>query len=248
MQTAPGLLGLGGVGRTLISVSGRTLLLRVVPDQLLARVFGALEGLVLIGLAAGMFVAPGLVALLGSQTAIVAVGLFLPIIGLLIGRKLISLDASAVVPEEQLRLLQAIPIFAPLAPLTLERLARVMIPVDVPAGAVIIQQGDIGDRFYVLAEGEVDVTMDGRHVDAHGPGGYFGEVALLRNIPRTATVTARTPARLYALERDDFLEAVTGHAESAATAESVTRARYEDKRAEIAGTPQDPASTSVGQG
>ena len=107
-----------------------------------------------------------------------------------------------------------------------------MIPVDVPVGAIIIQQGDIGDRFYVLATGEVDVTMDGRQVDAHGPGGYFGEVALLRNIPRTATVIARTPAKLYALERNDFLEAVTGHPESVAAAATVSRARYEDKQAE----------------
>jgi signal-transduction protein with cAMP-binding, CBS, and nucleotidyltransferase domain len=195
-----------------------------------------------------MLVAPVLVALLGSQMAVIAVGLFLPLVGLAMGRRLISLDASAVVPEEQLRLLGAIPIFAPLATLTLERLARVMIPIEVPTGAVIIQQGDIGDRFYVLASGHVKVTMDGQHVDAHGPGGYFGEVALLRNIPRTATVIARTPVRLYALEREAFLEAVTGHPESAATAESITRARYEDKQAEIAGTPQDPASTSLGQG
>jgi MFS family permease len=234
LQTAPGLIGAAGAGRTVINVAGRTLLLRVVPDHLLARVFGVLEGLTLVGLAAGMLIAPVLVAALGPRPAILVVAALLPVVALLIWARLIRLDARSPVPVEQLRLLRAIPLFAPLSPPVLERLARSLVPLAASAGTIIIRQGDHGDRFSVLTSGEVDVFMNGRHIDAHGPGGYFGEVALLRDIPRTASVMARTAATLYALERDAFLAAVTGHPESARAADTISRARYEDRLRELA--------------
>ncbi len=98
-------------------------------------------------------------------------------------------------------------------------------PLHLEPGTVIVRQGDAGDRFYVIAEGEVEVTIDGKVVSSLGPGGYFGEIALLRDLPRTATATARTSVVLYALDREDFLAAVTGHAPSAQAAEQVVSSR-----------------------
>ena len=77
----------------------------------------------------------------------------------------------------------------------------------------------------MLVEGKVEVSEDGKPISSLDAGGYFGEIALLRDLPRTATVTARTPVVLYALDRDDFLAAVTGHAPSAQAAEDVVSAR-----------------------
>jgi MFS family permease len=107
----------------------------------------------------------------------------------------------------------------------LEELASRLVPVAVTAGSHIIRQGDPGDRFYVIEEGKADVLIDGRFVRTLVPGEYFGEIALLRDVPRTATVTASTDLALRALERDDFIAAVTGHAPSARAAGAVVSAR-----------------------
>ena len=109
--------------------------------------------------------------------------------------------------------------------MTLEQLASRLGRVRVPAGQVVFRLGDPGDRFYVIGEGEVAVTLDGRPPVRLGRGAYFGEIALLRDVPRTATVTARTEVELYALERDVFIAAVTGHAPSAEAADAVIASR-----------------------
>ena len=93
------------------------------------------------------------------------------------------------------------------------------------AGTEVVRQGDHGDRFYVIASGEVDVFIDGSQVRTFGPGEHFGEIALLRDVPRTATVKAKTDSELYALDRDEFLSAVTGHAESAEAADAIVASR-----------------------
>jgi CRP-like cAMP-binding protein len=115
--------------------------------------------------------------------------------------------------------------FAPLSAPTVERLAAHLIELRLPAGAEIIREGDPGDRFYVIEEGVVDVYGEGRRVSSLDAGGYFGEIALLRDVPRTATVRARTDVVLYALEREEFLGAVTGHAQSVESANAVIGAR-----------------------
>jgi CRP-like cAMP-binding protein len=109
--------------------------------------------------------------------------------------------------------------------MSIEHVAARLVPLRREVGSVIVKQGDAGDRFYLVAEGELEVTQDGTTIGQLGPGDYFGEIALLRDVARTASVTARTNTVLYALDREDFLAAVTGHPQSAEAAESVMSAR-----------------------
>jgi MFS family permease len=222
---APVLVGVAGVGRPLIDVAGRTLLQRVVPDRVLSRVFGVLEGLYMAGLAVGLAVIPALFALIGVRATFVVAGAFLPVLFLLLSRRLAEVDASATVSETRLALLRSLPIFAPLPAPAIERVASRLIPIEATAGTPIVRQGEPGDRFYIISDGEVTVSRDGHDVASLGGGCFFGEIALLRDALRNATVTARTRVRLYALERDDFLEVVTGHKQSAEAADAVTRER-----------------------
>ncbi len=228
---APVLVAVAGTGHPLIDVAGRTLLQRVVADRLLSRVFGVLEGLYMAGLALGLVIVPALLALLGERATFFVSGVFLPLLFLLASRRLAEIDAASVVPEAKLMLLRSLPLFAPLSAPVIERLALRLVPVEVDAGTAIVRQGDPGDRFYIVRDGEVAVSKDGRPVASLEQGDFFGEIALLRDVPRTATVTARTNVRLYALERDDFLEAVTGHPLSMEAADTVTRARLDDQGA-----------------
>ena len=226
---APVFVGVAGVGRPLIDVAGLTLLQRIVPDRVLSRVFGVLEGFRMAGLAIGLSVAPILFALLGQRATFVVAGAFLPVVFLLAWRPLASIDASVSVPTARLALLRSLPIFAPLSAPSLEQVASRLIPIEAPSGTEIVRQDDPGDRFYIIESGGVSVSKNGRQVAMLEGGDFFGEIALLREIPRTATVTAQKDTRLYALERDDFLEAVTGHPQSAEAAEAVTRTRLADR-------------------
>ena len=218
--------GLVGIGNTLVDVAGFTLVQRAVPDEVLARVFGVIQFLWFATTGLGALLTPFLIDWLGLQGAMVAVGLFCPVMVLVLGPRLVRIDAAATAPEEgELRLLRAIPIFAPLPGTTIEHLAARLAPLRFDPGTEIIRQGDPGDRFYLVAEGDVEVTADGKPVSTLHAGEYFGEIALLRDVPRTATVKAKTPVVLYALEREDFLAAVTGHAPSARAAEAVVGSR-----------------------
>jgi CRP-like cAMP-binding protein len=99
------------------------------------------------------------------------------------------------------------------------------VPVHAGGGEVVVRQGEPGDRFFIVAEGEIEVALDSGRRRVEGAGSYFGEIALLRDVPRTATVSARTDVELYALDRDDFVAAVTGHAGSADAAEAIVGSR-----------------------
>ena len=219
------LLAIVGAGNSLVDVALFTLIQRAVPDEVLARVFGVIQFLWIATFGLGGIIVVPLVDWLGADGALVVAGAFLPVLALLTGRRLYRLDAAAEAPGPGLSLLRSIPIFAPLPGTPLEHLAARLVPLRVDAGTVVVRQGDSGDRFYVVVEGEVDIAVDGETVSELGPGGYFGEIALIRDVPRTATATARTAVVLYALEREDFLAAVTGHAPSAEAAEHVASAR-----------------------
>jgi len=217
------LVGLVGAGGVLVDVTGMTLIQRSADNEVLGRVFGALQSLVLTGLAVGSVAAPPLVSWLGPRGAVIATGLFLPTLLALCWMPLRRIDASGRVEERPLSLLRAIPMFALLPPPTLERLAAAATPVVVPAGRLVFDRGEHGDRFYVIDSG--NALVDAEEERELGTGDFFGEIALLRDTPRTASVRAVDDLHLYALERNDFLAAVTGHAPSLEAAERVVDVR-----------------------
>lgn len=225
MVSAPVLFALSGAGFSVTSVAGRTLLQRIAPEAVLARVFGVLEGMTMFSLAIGSIITGALVSAFGVAWALVVEGLLVPAVLLLVWVRLGALDRDARPPDpEALALLRRLPIFAPLSAPSIERILAELTWLQVPTGHVLIREGDPGDRFYILADGQVEVSIRGETMGVHGPGEHFGEIALLRSVPRTATVTALTPVRLVAIERERFLEAVTGHPQSRASAEAVAEA------------------------
>jgi MFS family permease len=215
-----------GFGDSVAGVSGMTLVQRTVADEVMARVFGVIQMLNLASMGIGAALAPVLIAAFGLEWALVITGAFLPILVLVTRPWLSRIDAAAQAPQaDELRILTSIPIFSPLPGPSLESLATRLVPLRIDPGTVIVREGDPGDRFYMLAEGTVGVTTHEQSLGELEAGAYFGEIALIRGVPRTATVTALMPVVLYALDRDDFLAAVTGHAPSEAAAESVVSAR-----------------------
>ena len=214
-----------GISNIVEDVAGFTLLQRTTPDEVLSRVFGVVHSLFFATVAVGAILAPRLVDAIGVRWSLVGVGAVLPVLALATRVPLVRLDDASVDHHRELELLRTIPIFSPLSAPVLEGLAGRLHLVRVGAGEAIVRQGEPGDRFYLIEAGEVEVAVDGRPQATQGPGEHFGEIALLRDVPRTATVTARTDAELFALERDDFLAAVTGHSGSAEAAEAVVGAR-----------------------
>ncbi len=219
------LFGIIGLANTIVDVAGMTLLQRSADDEVLGRVFGILESLALGTIALGALLAPALVSALGTRGAMLATGIFLPALLVPLWPALGRVDAAGRISSEALALLRAIPIFSPLPPPQIERLANTAAEVLVTAGATVFAQGDPGDRFYVIAEGDAVVLVDGVERNRLTSGDFFGEIALIRDVPRTATVVAATLLRLYALESDPFIGAVTGYAPSHEAAEGVIAAR-----------------------
>jgi hypothetical protein len=218
------LLMIAGASRALLDVATRTLLQRSVPADVIGPVFGLLEGLTMAGLAVGSLLIPALVYLGGSRLALIGAAAVLPLGALAGGRGLLRLDAGTPVPVVQIALLRSIPLFAELPAPSIEGLAAALTPADVPAGAVLMHQGDTGDAYFAIAAGQVEVTQDGRLLRTCGRGEGVGEIALLRAIPRTATVTAKTDATVYRLARQPFLTAVLGHAATQQQAEGIADA------------------------
>jgi MFS family permease len=205
------LLATCGAGKAYFDVAARTLLQRSVPARVLARIFGVQEALLMGGTALGAAAVPVLVAVLGPTGAFVAAGVLLPVIGLLGWSRMRRLDAVAAVPGPTLDLLRGIPMFAVLPQPQLEQLAAAAEPLTpVASGVTVIAQGEPGDRYFVIVRGTAEVTRDGQVLATIGPGEGFGEIALLRDVPRTASVRAVDELELVGLARAPFLLAVTG--------------------------------------
>jgi MFS family permease len=208
------MMGAIGVGNALVDVGVFTLVPRLVPDALLARVLGALESLAALTVGIGALVTPLAIDVLGARGALAVLGLVAPAIVALAWRNMETIDDSLASRDEAVVALNTVGVFRPLPMPAIDNIALQAQRTRVAAGEAVLRQGDQGDRFYVIEHGTAEVLGDGRLVRTIGPGEGFGEIALLRGTPRTATVRARTPLALYALDRDQFLSAVHGYESS----------------------------------
>lgn len=212
------LLAAVGVANALIDAAGFTLIGRLTPDAVMGRVFGVLESLVAVSIGAGSIVASALIEGIGIEPTLIVIGSICPVVALAAWWRLRRLDRSVGLVDREIGLLRQVPMFDPLPLPAVEQLARGLEPVTVPDGTTVFSQGDIGDRYYLIESGEADVLGDGRLVATLGPGEGFGEIALLRRTPRTATVVARTDLELQALTADRFCAVVLGFTPSARAA------------------------------
>ena len=228
------LLAVVGAANSVEDVAVFTLLQRIVPDEILTRVLGIVWALAMGGVALGSIAAPALVQSIGSRAAFVVIGSILPMLILVTYRRLVEID-RAVAPAPELELIEQVPMFAPLSIAAKERVAAKLVPLSVQAGELVIRAGDTGDRFYIVGDGELDISAEGLHTTAH-QADYFGEIALLRDVPRTATVEAIVDTKLYALDRNDFLAAVTGVSAAHAIGHAVAEER-------LAHTTHSPGSS-----
>lgn len=214
-------LAIIGLGNSLVDINAITIMQRAVPDAVLGRALGALDAILLGSIGIGAVLTPLLIDTVGLRATLIGTGALLPVLVAFSGAALRSLDRRALAPAH-LDLLRTVELLEALPEATLERVAMSLREVRLPTGSVVIREGDIGDLFYVIGEGELEVA--GRTL---GAGDSFGEIALLRDVPRTATVKAITDVVLYALERDVFVAAITGHDPANATADAIVAARLE---------------------
>jgi MFS family permease len=213
-----------GVANATLDIAGYTLLQRSVPTAGRVSAFGLLEAVVGLGVALGGLAAPILIGAFGERGALAIAGALLPLAAIATWPRIQQVDDEAVVPERELALLRGIPLFARLPMSALERVAGGLEPVAFAPGEVAIREGEPGDRYLIIAAGELEVTRSGRLVNRCGPGEGIGEIALLHSVPRSATVTAVTPTEGFALSSADFLAAVAGPT-SAAAAQRVAEER-----------------------
>jgi hypothetical protein len=197
---------------------------RIAPERAISRVYAAVDSSLTGAIALGALVAPWLLGTLGLRWALATMGVVVTAYAVSTWPHMRQLD-TRLAPPATLPLLRSLALFAPLAPAMQEALARRLVEIEVAPGAVVVAEGEVSDRFYVIESGEVRVTQAGTLLRTETAGEFFGEIGLLRDVPRTATVTATSPTRVYALERADFLDAVTGQDESLAAVEEVVSRR-----------------------
>lgn len=227
-----------GTSNALLDVAGFTLAQRTTPNDRRVAVLGLLDFAANAGAALGGIVAPVLIAWLGLQGAIIATGLILPVAAAASWPTLRRVDEGATDSSRQAQLVRAVPLFAPLSLATVEYLAGSLRPVAFAAGESIMREGEVGDRFVIIDAGEAEVLQGGRRLRTLGAGDGIGEIALLRDIPRTASVRAIVDVRAWALDREAFLEAVTGNAVSLGAATSLVDERL--------ATPGPPPAIKAG--
>lgn len=216
------MFALFGVGESLLRVTAAVGVQRLAPDAFLARIFGVAEGLQMAAMAVGSLAFSLIVRAMGLGAGLVAIGAAVAITMTWTTARFRRAGGDVPPPAAALidRLLED-DLFRHLPGPALTRLARTVHVEQQPEGSVVITQGDVGDRYYLIVDGEVTVTVDGVFVRTMGAGRAFGEIALLRDSVRTATATCAMPVELIVVERDDFLGALTGHPRTMAAAHDV---------------------------
>lgn len=209
-----------GLANAIVDVSAFTVVQRLAPDEVMGRVFGAMESTLIASMALGSLAMPLLISTVGLRAGLVVIGAVVTTIALLALPRLRQVDRVALAPEG-LELLRSLSMLAPLSQRVLERLARSSKVCTFPAGSTICAEGDDGEEFFVIEEGEVVVSVGGEEIGRMPAGAAFGEIALLRDCPRTATVRALTDVVCRTLSKDDFVPAVTGHGDAAREADLV---------------------------
>jgi hypothetical protein len=199
-----------GVGNAVEDASAYTLLPRLLGNRKAAPALGAFEIVVFTGMSAGSATAPAISDWLGPHGALIAIGATLAVLALAYLPRYMQIDRTIPVPGPEIALLRGLPMFAPLSVATIDQLATVLEHEEYQPGETVMREGERGDRFYIVVSGRAHVTARGKSVRYLDPGDCFGEIALLRDVPRTATVTAAGPLHTVALARADFLAAVTG--------------------------------------
>jgi predicted MFS family arabinose efflux permease len=234
--------GVIGVGNAMVDVTAFTLLARMSPNEVLARVFGVLESLGALAVGLGALLAPLAIGLVGVRGALMVVGAVTPVVCLLCWRRLTSIDRTVAVRSEAIALLRQVPMLRPLPVPVVELLARSLSRVELTADEVVFRAGDSGEEFYIVSRGVLDVLDQDRVVRTMRAGDGFGEIALLGNGRRTMTVRAAEPAELYAISSRDFLPAVSGISGARAAAEA-TRVAHVDNAPGLAADDRETGST-----
>jgi hypothetical protein len=212
-----------GAGTLVVDVLAITALQRAVRHDVLGRVFGAFDGLTLLAILAGSALVPVALDAFSLDVVIWLAGLGIPAACLLGWPWLSRMDRQARERHARLAprisLLEGCDLFESVGEGTLEELAGAAEEVAVAAGDVVVVEGEAADAFYVIEEGTYAVTATGAG-DAPlrdlGPGDWFGEIGLIEGIPRTATVTARTPGRLLRVDGEAFVTTLSRARPSAA--------------------------------
>ncbi len=230
-----------GLSGAVFDVTGRTLLQRSSPSDAIAGLFSILEALMDLGLALGAVFVQVAMAIGGLRAALIAPAIVALVLMAVFWRRLAKLDDAATVPQVEIRLLRSIPIFAALPAPAIEGIARELEGVSVTKGTTMFHEGDRGDRYFAVANGSLAISRSGVVVGTVGRGEGFGEIALVRDVPRQATVTAVTDASLYALQKDLFLQTVTGHATAAVAATRIVDGHLTDQNRDDGDSPKGNA-------
>ena len=218
-----------GLAGAVFDTTGRTLLQRSAPSDAIAGTYSILESLLDLGVVLGAILVRVALAIGGVKAALLAPAVCAVLLLAVLWRRLKRIDSSATVPQVEIQLLRSIPIFAALPAPSIEGLARQLVPVTVEVATVVIREGEAGDCYYAVADGELAISRSERHLKTVSRGDGFGEIALVHDVLRTATVTALTPALLYSLQKEPFVEVLTGHVAASSAVQSLIVRRLDEQ-------------------
>jgi len=221
------MFGVIGVANVFDDVGVYSSLQQVIPPRLMGRALGVRRGLLLLSMGLGSAVTPWLIDAWGARGTLIATGLLLVALAAAFLPRLTAIDGKISAPGPDLTLLRQVSFFHPLPFAIVEHLTSELQSATYQPGDVIIRDGEPGERFYIIAEGRARAAKDGMQLREMGSGESFGEIALLRRIPRTATVIALSRLEARTLAREEFLAAVTGNPESVERAEAVVSTRLQ---------------------